>query len=145
MHNRAIFFLHKGPFERDSRSHIGLGPHDGIVPDAYVVDAARPLRLTVGLRNTGEARWLHQNSEIFGVVRLGSHLYDEHGRLMSIDYSRHDLTESVAPGGELTQAIEVHLPGPGRFELVFDLVAEGVSWFENLGSDPIRLQVHVRG
>ena len=24
-------------------------------------------------------------------------------------------------------------PGPGRFELVFDLVAEGVSWFENLG------------
>jgi hypothetical protein len=27
---------------------------------------------------------------------------------------------------------------------VFDLVAEGVSWFENLGSDPIRLQVHAR-
>ena len=144
MHNRAIFFLHKGPFERDSRSHIGLGHAMTIVPDAYVVDSARPLRLTVGLRNTGQARWLHENSEIFGVVRLGSHLYDEHGRLMAIDYSRHSLTESVAPGGELTQAIEINLPGPGRFELVFDLVAEGVSWFENLGSDPVRLQVHVR-
>jgi hypothetical protein len=63
---------------------------------------------------------------------------------MSIDYSRHNLTESVAPGGALTLAIDVTLPGPGRFELVFDLVAEGVSWFENLGSDPVRLQVHVR-
>ena len=53
-------------------------------------------------------------------------------------------TESVAPGGELTLGIDVHLPGPGRFELVFNLVAEGVSWFENLGSDPIRLRVHAR-
>ena len=59
---------------------------------------------------------------------------------MSIDYSRHGLTESVAPRGALTQTIEVNLPGPGRFELVFDLVAEGVSWFENLGSDPVQAE-----
>jgi SAM-dependent methyltransferase len=144
MHNRAIFFLHKGPFEQDSRSHIGLGHTMTIVPDAYVIESSRPLRLTVSLQNTGQARWLHQNSEIFGIVRLGSHLYDGDGRLMSIDYSRHALTASVAPGGALTQDVEVMLPGPGRFELVFDLVAEGVSWFENQGSDPVKLKVHVR-
>jgi SAM-dependent methyltransferase len=144
MHNRAIFFLHKGPFERDSRSHIGLSHTMTIAPAVYVVAASRPLRLTVSLRNTGQARWLHENSEIFGIVRLGSHLYDGEGRLMSIDYSRHPLTASVAPGGELTEDVEVNLPGPGRFELVFDLVAEGVSWFENQGSEPVKLQVHVR-
>jgi SAM-dependent methyltransferase len=144
MHNRAIFFLHKGPFERDSRSHIGLGHSMTIAPDAYVIDASRALKLTVGLRNTGEARWLHRNTEIFGIVRLGSHLYDGDGRLMAIDYSRHDLPEPVPPGGGLTLEVEVMLPGPGRFQLGFDLVAEGVSWFENQGSNPVKVHVQVR-
>ena len=106
--------------------------------------SVRPLALKVHLQNTGEARWLHENSEIFGIVRLGSHLYDGDGRLLSIDYSRHNLSASVAPGGELTMDVEVNLPGAGRFELVFDLVAEGVSWFENQGSQPVKLRVQVR-
>jgi hypothetical protein len=63
---------------------------------------------------------------------------------MAIDYSRHDLPESVAPGGGLTLEVEVMLPGPGRFQLVFDLVAEGVSWFENQGSDPDKIHVQAR-
>lgn len=40
-------------------------------------------------------------------------------------------------------AIEVVLPRAGAYQLTFDLVAEGVSWFENLGSRPVPISVRI--
>src|SRR5262245_235521 len=91
MFNRCIFFLHKGPFQRDSRSHIGLAHAIDTDPKAHVFAPDEPLKMAFRLRNTGETVWLHENCEIFGVVRLGSHLYDESGRLIDVDFSRHGL------------------------------------------------------
>jgi SAM-dependent methyltransferase len=143
MHNRAIFFLHKGPLARDSRSHVGLAHEMSLEgPPDRRIDAGDPLTLTFRLRNTGEARWLHEHGEIYGTVRLGSHLYDGDGHLLAIDHTRHGLPASVAPGEEIAVTISLDL-APGTFELTFDLVAEGVSWFENLGSGPVRVRATV--
>jgi SAM-dependent methyltransferase len=140
MHNRAIFFLHKGPLVRDSRGHTGLAHSLALDRPDYAVSARNRVVVSAHLRNTGEARWLNQNNEIFGIVRLGTHLYAADGRLMAIDFTRHDLPRPVAPGEDLSMTVEIELPGAGEFELVFDLVAEGVSWFENLGSTPVRVR-----
>ena len=143
MHNRAIFFLHKGPLARDSRSHIGLAHVIRIDKTDYALEAGQALRLSVTITNTGEASWLNTNSAIFGIVRLATHLYDGDGKLINIDFSRHELPVPVSPGETVTMSIEEHLPGSGRYRLAFDLVAEGVTWFENVGSTPIVVAARV--
>ena len=142
--NRTIFFLHKGPLRRDSRSHVGLAHRLSADQRVYTAAAGAPVSMTFTLENTGEAVWLHQNSEIFGLVRLASHLYDDGGDLLSVDFSRHDLPRTVAPGERVQMQIDVRLPDDRPYRLAFDLVAEGVSWFENLGSRPFDVRV-VRG
>ena len=137
MHNRAIFFLHKGPLARDSRSHIGLAHVIRIDKTDYALEAGQALRLSVTMTNTGEASWLNTNSQIFGIVRLATHLYDGDGKLVNIDFSRHELPVPVSPGETVTMSVEEYLPGSGRYRLAVDLVAEGVTWFENVGSKPI--------
>jgi SAM-dependent methyltransferase len=143
MFNRSIFFLHKGPLARDSRSHIGLAHTIAIDRPDYRIRAGEALRLSFTITNTGEATWLHRNAEIFGIVRLGAHLADGDGTLIAVDHSRHDLPADVRPGGTVTLDVDVRLPGAGRYRLTFDLVAEGVSWFENLGSKAVDVHVIV--
>jgi SAM-dependent methyltransferase len=144
MFNRSVFFLHKGPLRRDSRSHIGLAHELAAVPSDRSIRAGQAVCVDFTLRNTGTAAWLHANSEIFGIVRLGSHLFHADGRLIAIDHSRHDLSRSVEPGETLAMRVHVPLPdGPGRYRLVFDLVAEGVTWFENTGSRAVEIEVEV--
>jgi len=143
MANRAIFFLHKGPFVRDSRSHIGLAHRLDISPLDYVVKPGQPLRFDVKASNTGEATWLHTNTAIFGIVRLATHLYDGEGRLLNVDFSRHPLPATVAPGQTVQLTVDEQLPGPGRYRLGVDLVSEGVTWFENVGSSPVYISVTV--
>lgn len=144
MFNRSVFFLHKGPLRLDSRSHVGLA--HALTPGGttFTVRSGEALSIGFTLQNTGTAAWLNTNSEIFGIVRLGSHLFHEDGRLISIDHSRHDLPRAVESGEVLDLRADVPLPVErGRYRLVFDLVAEGVAWFENLGSRAIAVSVDV--
>ncbi len=140
---RSIFFLHKGPIRRDSRSHLGLAHR--IVPGQTDVRATArvPFVLRFHLANTGAATWLATNDEIFGVVRLGSHLYDSEERLLDVDFSRHGLVRSVEPGATEDLEIQLTMNSPGRYRMGFDLVAEGVTWFENVGSEPVYVTVDV--
>ena len=47
----------------------------------------------------------------------------------------------VRPAEEVHMSIDISLPGPGHSSVSFDLVAEGVAWFENLGSTPVYVTV----
>jgi SAM-dependent methyltransferase len=145
MTNRSIFFLHKGPLRRDSRGHAGLAHRLRVEPTDCVVAQGEPLRVSVSVTNTGDAWWLDTNTELFGIVRLGSHLYDADGTLVDMDFSRHALPAPVGPGETIDMAVDVPLPGSGPCRLAFDLVAEGVMWFENLGSTPVYVTVRRQG
>ena len=139
MLNRTVFFLHKGALRLDSRGHAGLAHRMSVHPETVSSPDGDPVRLTFTITNTGAAYWLHEGPEIFGLVRLACHLYDEHEALVDLDYFRSELPGSVAPGETIHMTVAVPVPGRRPCSLVFDLVAEGVRWFEKEGSKPVHV------
>jgi hypothetical protein len=69
------------------------------------------------------------------LVRLGAQLCDRHGTLVNRDFERAWLPETLPPGAEIRVPITITAPSkPGRYVLKFDLVSEGIDWFEACGS-----------
>jgi hypothetical protein len=69
------------------------------------------------------------------LVRLGAQLCGPDGTLINRDYARAWLPTDIPPGGSADVPIEIPLPAaPGRYALKFDLVSEGIDWFEKAGS-----------
>jgi MoaA/NifB/PqqE/SkfB family radical SAM enzyme len=69
------------------------------------------------------------------LVRLGAQLCTAEGTLIDRDFARARLPRSI--GGGETADITLDVPAvvkPGRYTLKFDLVSEGVDWFERCGS-----------
>jgi hypothetical protein len=99
---------------------------------------------TATVRNTGTSVWLPSSIPLGG-VKLGVHLYDESGLLVDRDYARADLPGDriTTPGDEVTVPLELPAPDAGRWQLGFDLVAEGVCWFEVNGAETMTVPLHV--
>ena len=69
------------------------------------------------------------------LVRLGAQLCDASGTVVNRDYERAWLPHDLAPGGTAEIAMTITPPDkPGRYALKFDLVSEGIDWFESCGS-----------
>ena len=77
-------------------------------------------------------------------VRLGVQLLAADERLLERDFHRHDIPGPVEPGQSVDVEVSCPVPetrGPHYFK--FDLVEEGVSWFEPLGSAIARHAIDV--
>jgi MoaA/NifB/PqqE/SkfB family radical SAM enzyme len=69
------------------------------------------------------------------LVRLGAQLCDATGAVVDRDYARAWLPHTLDGGQRADVPIDVPAPArPGRYRLKFDLVLEGVDWFESCGS-----------
>ena len=80
------------------------------------------------------------------LVRLGAQLCAADGTLIDRDFARAWLPSALAPGGNADVPIEVPAPNqPGRYTLKFDLVSEGIDWFERCGSPTTTKSLWVRG
>jgi hypothetical protein len=54
---------------------------------------------------------------------------------MNLDFARADLPRHLQPGQDVDIMLQLPaLAEPGRYTLKFDLVNEGVDWFERCGS-----------
>lgn len=87
------------------------------------------------LVNLSSGRWMATSRSGAGHVTLGVQLLDREGRLLIRDYHRVALPHDVAAGAAV--AIAFACPAPdtaGAYGMKFDLVAEGVAWFETSGS-----------
>jgi len=93
----------------------------------------------VTVENVGGAVWLAVGRVGHGPVRLGVQLLDGSGRIVSKDFARAELPADVLPGRSSTIRFEFAVPRPGRYRLKFDMVAEGVTWFEQTGS-PVQVR-----
>jgi SAM-dependent methyltransferase len=103
------------------------------IPARARAGGAVPVRLTV--TNVGSAAWPSATATGTGRVRLGVQLLEAGGRLLNRDHHRVTLLGDVAPGAVVELDFECPAPAsPGRYQLKFDLVVEGVAWFEPGGS-----------
>jgi MoaA/NifB/PqqE/SkfB family radical SAM enzyme len=96
-----------------------------------------PLKVKVRVKNTGGARWWKVTHSGRRIIRLGGQLYDRDQNLRELNYARAFLNKSLAGGQK--DIIEIELPGlptPGDYRLKFDMVSEGIDWFESGGSPP---------
>lgn len=107
--------------------------------------AARPLRLRTRVHNLSERPFPAQATYGRRLVRLGAQLCAADGTLIQRDYARAWLPGNLEPGAQADVPIEIVAPdAPGRYALKFDLVSEGVDWFETSGSPTTTKSLWVR-
>jgi hypothetical protein len=97
--------------------------------------AARPFRVRTRVENLSTRPFPAQATHGRRLVRLGAQLCAEDGTVLERDYARAWLPATLQPGTRAEVPIEVVAPStPGRYALKFDLVSEGIDWFEACGS-----------
>ena len=94
--------------------------------------------------NTGTVTWKARGRRFGGQVTCGLKVGDRHGQALREDLGRTPLERDVAPGGtvEIVMDVLADLP-PGTYELRYDMVVEGVTWFEFQGSPCLRRTLEV--
>jgi SAM-dependent methyltransferase len=108
------------------------------------VPAGTSITMRAHLTNRGSSRWRATGRSGTGHVRLGVQLLDDQGRLRQRDYHRVALPADVAPGRAIDLTFECPAPAAsGEYQFKFDLVAEGVTWFETAGSAVVTRRVTV--
>jgi hypothetical protein len=97
--------------------------------------AGRAIRIRTQVRNLSSRPFPAHASYGRRLVRLGAQLCDLRGALLERDFARSWLPATLGPGDRASVSIEVTAPpAPGRYLLKFDLVSEGIDWFERCGS-----------
>jgi hypothetical protein len=106
------------------------------LPDLpFMARATTPLTLTATVRNLSSRPFRAQATQGRRLVRLGAQLTREDGTIINRDYARAWLPADLGPGATADIKIDVPAPEtPGRYQLKFDLVSEGIDWFEACGS-----------
>jgi hypothetical protein len=95
----------------------------------------RSIMLKTRVRNLSTRPFPARASYGRRLVRLGAQLCDQDGRLLNRDYERAWLPETLSPGATAQIPMTITAPDkPGRYQLKFDLVSEGIDWFEACGS-----------
>jgi hypothetical protein len=95
----------------------------------------RTLQVQTRVTNLSNRRFAAQASYGRRLVRLGAQLCAADGTVINRDYARAWLPHHLE-GGQHTD-IRIEIPAPaeaGRYQLKFDLVSEGIDWFETSGS-----------
>jgi radical SAM family protein len=95
----------------------------------------RRVSVNARVRNVSTRPFPAQASYGRRLVRLGAQLCDRDGSVINRDFERAWLPATLAPGASADVPISVTAPDkPGRYALKFDLVSEGIDWFEACGS-----------
>jgi hypothetical protein len=107
----------------------------GTAGDAIVGRAGETLSIQTHVKNLSSRPFRKHASYGRRLVRLGAQLVGPDGALLNRDHARAWLPDDVPAGGAAEVTIDVPLPTkPGRYALKFDLVSEGIDWFEKAGS-----------
>ena len=144
---RNFFLVREGEEVLDSR-HRGPGLRAAIqieMPSSAADGLGVPVVAVV--TNDGTAAWLPSGVSPGG-VSLGVHLCNANGEVREFDFHWESLGQPpmrIEPGEEVK--LEFTLPGlaAGDYSIEFDCVADGICWFDQVGSPVIRIPLQVRG
>ena len=108
----------------------------GLLPGLPLIARhGRPVTLQTTIHNRSTRPFPARASYGRRLVRLGAQLCTADGAVVNRDYERAWLPESLEPGAQTRVPITITAPAePGRYALKFDLVSEGIDWFEACGS-----------
>jgi SAM-dependent methyltransferase len=118
--------------------------------DAEYIDASVPpildldteLMIDVTVNNRSWRTW--SSSPPAGRVFASYHWLTNRRTTVIRDGLRSSLPRPILPGASCRVALRVRTPPqPGEYLLAFDLVEEGVSWFSEAGTPPLRAPVRV--
>lgn len=142
--NKRMFFLAKGEMKRDSRQAEGLAGIVRVVNRNAAV-AGEPLRLELEVVNSGEVEWLPSGVRPGG-VSVGAHLTAADGSERAHDWVWTDLTSdkrTIAPGERVRVVMETPPLRAGSWIIEIGLVSDRVAWFQQIGSEDVRIDVTV--
>ncbi|MFW6132016.1 MAG: hypothetical protein ACOC5F_05425, partial [Candidatus Aminicenantaceae bacterium] len=136
----GYFFFHRESEKSDKEKNIYSC---SMKPEYKKYRALEGERLEIDLKiiNTGSHVW---NSQIKNPFLLSYHLLDEKGNTLRYDNRRYPLPSKLEPSQSLD--IEVILSAPlktGTYTLEFDLLREGLAWFEQYGSKTLKIPLKV--
>ncbi|HET6267344.1 MAG TPA: SPASM domain-containing protein [Acidobacteriota bacterium] len=97
------------------------------------------------VHNSGGALWKNTSMTNRRHITMGVQLLDDNHRILNRDFARVILPRSVPAGESVELNFQARAPQqPGHYWLKFDMVCEGIEWFESCGSPAAlsRLQVH---
>ena len=104
-----------------------------------------PVQVTV--RNASSLDWLVYGTTNEGNkyrVAVGNRWLDNSGELITDMDGRYGLPADLKAGEEVTVPLLITVPNkPGDYILELDLVHEGVTWFRDKGSEPLRVNLKV--
>ena len=114
-------------------------------PVPLIARAGRPLRVRTRIHNLSTRPFPAQATYGRRLVRLGAQLCAADGTMINRDFARAWLPQALGPGEQADVAIEIPAPAErGRYALKFDLVSEGIDWFEKCGSRTTTRSLWVR-
>ena len=115
------------------RAEISVrGPLPGL---PVIARPGRQVTLHATVHNRSTRAFPAQASYGRRLVRLGAQLCAADGSMLNRDYERAWLPAALGPGAQTQVPITITAPAePGRYSLKFDLVSEGIDWFEACGS-----------
>ena len=97
--------------------------------------AGRTVRVKTRVHNTSMRPFPAQASYGRRLVRLGAQLLDRDATLINLNHARAWLPAAIEPAQHADVQIDIPVPEhSGRYQLTFDLVCEGIDWFEASGS-----------
>jgi len=146
----ARFVLHKGD---DPPADTLLPAHQlagrltaAIILDRVspVVPAGTPFTDRLRVTNVGSVTWRARGRRFGGQVTMGLRVCDFAGNVLREDLGRTPLPRDVSPGEaiEIEMVVAGALPA-GQYELRYDAVVEGVTWFEFHGSPTPRRRLEI--
>ena len=148
LRERRIFLLRKAGEAPvwDGRQFAGLLGDLLVMLHTTPLREGEPFRAQAMITNTGTAVWLPDSAPV-GPVRFACCLLDAREQLLNRDYYRCALTthpeRPISPGDIVHLQAQVPSPSRGRYVLEFGLAADGVCWFDGLGSPTVRMAVEV--
>jgi hypothetical protein len=115
------------------RARIEVKGALGALP--LIARRGRPLELRATVTNLSSRPFPAQASYGRRLVRLGAQLCNQDRVVIDRDFERAWLPDTLEPGANAEVALRIKAPREaGRYALKFDLVSEGIDWFEACGS-----------
>ena len=97
------------------------------------------MRALLEVENTGDTVWRAVLPTRRGTVMVGGRVYQDEKFLG--ETLRALIPRDVYPRERACVELKFKLPGPGVYQVEIDLVDEGICWFAERGSQPLRLEV----